>query len=250
MKKTIGIFAHVDSGKTTFSEQILYMTGSIKTFGRTDKKTSSLDTDETERERGITVVSHQAEFEYNNNTYYLTDTPGHNDFFSEAERAVKILDYGILIIGDSVRSDTVKLFKLLYNNNIPCFIFVNKSDMDTFHKDEIFDDIKNKLGEDCFILGEYSDCAEFLAERDESFFEKYIDEGYSESDIRDTLITLIKIRKAFPVMFGSALKNIGIDSFLKKFDELSITEYNNLSDDFEGRVFKIRHDSDEKELFL
>jgi len=128
MKKTIGIFAHVDAGKTTFTEQLLYNTGSIRNLGRVDHKTSSMDTNEIEQNRGITIFADQGIFQYSNDTYYIIDTPGHMDFSAETERSMSALDYAILIISGSsgVQAHTTTLFKLLNSYNIPVFIFINK----------------------------------------------------------------------------------------------------------------------------
>ncbi|MGN1317917.1 MAG: GTP-binding protein, partial [Lachnospirales bacterium] len=130
MNKTIGILAHVDSGKTTFTEQILYKNNVIRTLGRVDYKTSYMDCNFIEKERGITIFSDLADFYYNNSRYFLIDTPGHTDFSSEAERAVSVLDYAILIIDgvSKVQAHSVTLFELLKEYNIPVFIFINKID--------------------------------------------------------------------------------------------------------------------------
>ncbi len=248
MKKTIGIFAHVDTGKTTFCERILYKTGSFGSFGRTDKKTSALDTDETERSRGITVFSHQAEFVYNDNVYYIIDTPGHTDLSPEAERAIGILDYAVLLIDSKVRSYTRTLFRLFEKYNVPCFIFINKTDMEGFDIAKVFESIKNSLSEDCFLLDEnIISLGDFAAERDYDFLEKYLEGNFNESDVIEVLKRLIKERKSFPVMKGSALKNIGIDEFLKNLDMLTYTN-NDSSRNFKGKVFKIRHDTDGRKI--
>ncbi len=135
MKKTIGIFAHVDAGKTTFTEQLLYKTGSIRNLGRVDHKNSSMDTNEIEQNRGITVFADQGVFQFNNDTYYIVDTPGHIDFSAETERSMSMLDYAILIISGSsgVQAHTTTLFKLLKLYHIPTFIFINKTDIDSFN---------------------------------------------------------------------------------------------------------------------
>lgn len=128
MKKTIGILAHVDAGKTTFSEQILYHTKSIRNRGRVDHKNSFLDTHDIEKERGITVFSEQATFQIGSSTYYLIDTPGHIDFSTEMERALSILDYAILLISgvEGIQGHTETIWNLLRKYNIPTFIFINK----------------------------------------------------------------------------------------------------------------------------
>ena len=130
MKKTIGIFAHVDAGKTTFSEQLLYHTKSIKTRGRVDHKEAFLDSHNIERERGITVFSDIGIFKYEDSDYYLIDTPGHIDFSPEMERAMGVLDYAILLISavEGVQGHTETVWQLLRKNNIPTFIFINKSE--------------------------------------------------------------------------------------------------------------------------
>ena len=147
MKKTIGILAHVDAGKTTLSDKLLYITGSVRTMGQVNNKTSNLDTNDIEKERGITIFADQAQFDYNGNTYYFIDTPGHIDFSPEAERSLLALDYAILVISgpDSVQSHTTTLFNLLKRYNIPTFIFVNKADRQDINMDDVIEDIKFKI---------------------------------------------------------------------------------------------------------
>lgn len=250
MKKTIGIFAHVDAGKTTFTEQLLYSTGSIRHLGRVDHKTSSMDTNEIEQNRGITIFSDQGIFQFNNDTYYIIDTPGHMDFSAETERSMSALDYAILIISgsSSVQAHTKTLFNLLNSYNIPTFIFINKTDIDSFNLQVIIDDIKNKLTGDILYLNSLDEIinqctAEFIAERDDTFLESYLQEDYSAKDLLEVVIKCIKNRLCFPLMIGSALKGIGIDDFLEVFSRLSKTEYQEKEDDnFVGKVYKIRHD--------
>lgn len=250
MKKTIGIFAHVDAGKTTFTEQLLYNTGSIRSLGRVDYKTSSMDTDEIEQNRGITIFSGQGTFEYNNDTYYIIDTPGHMDFSAETERSMSALDYAILIISGSsgVQAHTTTLFNLLKLYNIPVFIFINKTDIDSFNLQSVIDDIEGKLTGDILLLNSAEDIinqhtAEFAADRDDAFLESYLKEDYGVRDLSEVVISLIKSRLCFPVMAGSALKGIGTDKFLEVFSMLSKTEYHDKEDSsFSGKVYKIRHD--------
>lgn len=250
MKKTIGIFAHVDAGKTTFTEQLLYNTGSIRNLGRVDHKTSSMDTNEIEQNRGITIFSDQGIFQFNNDTYYIIDTPGHMDFSAETERSMSALDYAILIISGSsgVQAHTTTLFNLLNSYNIPVFIFINKIDIDSFNLEEVIEDIKNKLTSDILYLSSVDNIisqstAEFVAERNDSFLESYLQEDYSDEELLDDLVKLIKERQCFPLMMGSALKGIGIDNFLEVFSKLAKTEYENNEDNsFVGKVYKIRHD--------
>ena len=158
MKKTIGILAHVDSGKTTFSEQVLYHTKSIRSRGRVDHKNSFLDNHEIEKERGITVFSDQAKFQINDTVYYLVDTPGHVDFSSEMERTLSILDYAILLVNgiDKVQGHTETVWNLLRKYNIPTFIFINKIDRVGFNRDEVILDMEKNLSKDiCFLDNDY-----------------------------------------------------------------------------------------------
>ncbi len=250
MKKTIGIFAHVDAGKTTFTEQLLYLTGRLRNLGRVDYKTSSMDTDEIEQKRGITIFADQGVFYYKNDTYYIIDTPGHMDFSAETERAVSALDYAVLLISGSsgVQAHTTTLYRLLKEYSLPMFIFINKSDMESFDLNLILNDIKNKLTGDILYINSVDDImsqetAEFAAERDERFLESYLEEEYTAESIHDIIIDLIKNRLCFPVMSGSALKGTGIDNFLEAFSHLSRTDYEDKENaSFVGKVYKIRHD--------
>ena len=153
MKKTIGIFAHVDGGKTTFSEQLLYHTKSIRTRGRVDHKDAYLDSNKIERDRGITVFSDIGVFKYKDSEYYLIDTPGHVDFSSEMERAISILDYAILIVSSTcgIQGHTETIWNLLRKNNIPTFIFINKIDVIGSDFNRTFEDLKNNLSKDIIV---------------------------------------------------------------------------------------------------
>lgn len=252
MRKTIGIFAHVDAGKTTFSEQLLYYTGSIRSLGRIDYKTSHMDTAEIEQNRGITVFADQAVFHFKGDTYYLIDTPGHVDFSAEAERSILALDYAILLVSGSsgVEGHTRTLFHLLKSYEIPVFIFINKTDMDSFDLQTILNDIESKLVGDILYLNSIDDIlkmdnkvVEFAAERDEKLLEAYLNEDYTVDAIEDALVGLIKRQECFLVMSGSALKGTGIDSFLEVFSYLSPTDYEAVeSSHFLGKAYKIRHD--------
>ncbi|WFA08279.1 TetM/TetW/TetO/TetS family tetracycline resistance ribosomal protection protein [Tissierella sp. Yu-01] len=252
MKKTIGILAHVDAGKTTFSEQLLYNTGSIRNIGRVDHQNSTLDTNGIEKKRGITIFADQGKFTYGEDTYYLIDTPGHMDFSAEMERAISILDYGILLISGAagVQAHTTTLYKLLQTYRIPTFIFVNKSDMDSFNFESIMDDIKTKLTKDTLFISSIDsirnmdeNIVEFIAERNEEFMDMYFKGNYNQKQVEDAVIYLIKEQLCFPVMYGSALKGEGIDNFLKVFSSLTPTDYDIKCDNtFKGQVYKIRHD--------
>lgn len=247
MKKTIGILAHVDAGKTTFSEQVLYHTNAIRNRGRVDHKTSFLDINNIEKERGITIFSDQAIFEINDSTYYLLDTPGHIDFSSEMERTLSILDYAILIISavEGIQGHTETIWNLLRRYNVPTFFFINKIDRTGADLQKIIEEIKGDLTEDICYINKLSDLdeekIEFISERDDILLEKYLNGDYEEEEWILALKTLIKENKIFPCFSGSALQDEGIENFLNIFNELTITNYNEASA-FSGRVYKIKHD--------
>ena len=248
MRKTvIGILAHVDAGKTTLSEAMLYTAGSIRKLGRVDHKDAFLDNFNMERERGITIFSKQAVFSWNDVNITLLDTPGHVDFSTEMERTLQVLDYAILVISgtDGVQSHTKTLWKLLKRYNIPVFIFVNKMDLEGSDKENVLDDIKSKLSSDCmdFSDTESDDFYENAAMCDEEALDIYMDEGKLSSDI---IASLIEERKIFPCIFGSALKMDGIEYFMDKFTEF-IRE-KDYPEEFGARVFKIARDNQSKRL--
>ncbi len=241
MKKTVGIFAHVDAGKTTFSEQILFKTESIRTVGRVDNKNTFLDSHEVEKRRGITIFSDQAEFSLNDNKYYLIDTPGHVDFSSEMERAISILDYAVIIISgiDGIESHTETVYELLEEANIPVFFFINKMDQGHADIDSVMDELKNSL---CKNAVDFSDknFIENISAYDDDLLEKYFEDEYEENLWTTTIKKLIKTRNVMPVYYGSALKNIGIDKFISDFDKYTVTEYK--GDNVSGKVYKIKYD--------
>ncbi len=238
MKKlVIGILAHVDSGKTTLSEAMLHQTGAIRKLGRVDHKDTFLDTDEIERERGITIFSKQAVFSTANTFFTLLDTPGHVDFSSEAERTLSVLDYAILVVSGSekVQSHTVTLFKLLKKYNIPTFIFVNKMDISHYSKDEILSSIQSDLHHSCIDFTQIDE--ESIGMCDEILMNLYLEEGsISQKDISYG----IKRRSIFPVLFGSALKEDGIAPLLSALDSFTLAPFANQA--FGAKVFKISED--------
>lgn len=249
MNKTIGLLAHVDAGKTTLAEQILYHTKSIKTRGRVDHKDAFLDSHSVEKERGITIFQDQAVFYYGDSRYYLIDTPGHIDFSTEMERAISIMDYAVLIISavEGIQGHTETVWQLLRKHEIPTFFFINKIDRTSADLKHIIREIKESLtGEICFLSENflevmYEELIEFIAERDEKTLHYYLSEGFNKEIWINALKKLIKQNKIFPCLSGSALQDIGIEEFLKALDILTETEY--LEDKkFSGRVFKVRHD--------
>ena len=159
MNKTIGILAHVDAGKTTFAEQVLYHTKSIRNRGRVDHKSSFLDSHNIEKERGITVFSDQGIFEYNDSTYYLIDTPGHADFSPEMERAIQVMDYAVVIISgvEGIQGQTEIVFQLLRKHAVPTFFFINKIDRDSANVETVLEEIRLSLTKDvCFITDSFN----------------------------------------------------------------------------------------------
>lgn len=248
MKKTIGVLAHVDAGKTTFSEQVLYHTKSIKTRGRVDHKNSFLDSHDIEKKRGITVFSDQAVFEISDSTYYLIDTPGHIDFSCEMERAIRIIDYAIVIVSavEGVQGHTETVWNLLRKYNVPTFFFINKLDRTGAELERVLQEIKNNLSKEvCFISGldeMDEETIEFIAEKDEFLLEKYLNDEYENNLWVNKLIDLIKENKIYPCFGGSALQDEGIEEFLSGLEKLTSTNYDS-SDEFSGIVNKIRYDS-------
>ena len=261
MKKTIGILAHVDAGKTTFCEQVLYLTKSIRNKGRVDHKNSFLDNHEIEKERGITVFSEQAIFNLNDSTYYLVDTPGHIDFSCEMERAIKVMDYAVIILSgvEGVQGHTKTVWNLLKKNNIPTFIFLNKMDRAGYDKDGILKDVHIELSKDVFFINKEDiditidngncinfneELIEFISEQDEELLEKYLNGEYDRALYKQKLKELIQNRGIFLAFSGSALNNDGIEEFLYAIDELSTTNYDNYeNENFSGVVYKVRYDS-------
>lgn len=250
MKKiVIGILAHVDSGKTTLSEALLYKSGSINKLGRVDHRNSFLDTFSLERKRGITIFSKQAVLKYNETEFTLLDTPGHVDFSAETERTLQVLDYAVLVISaaDGIQSHTLTLWKLLSKYNVPCFIFINKMDLDGADKVRIMSVLKAKLSDSCIDF-EYTDKTEFyenIALCDENLFNQYYESKTLKSD---NIITCIKSRKIFPCLFGSALKLTGVSEFLDYL--YKYTEMPKYGSEFAGKVYKISEDKGQRLTFL
>lgn len=250
MNKTIGVFAHVDAGKTTFSEQILYHTKSIKQRGRVDHKDAFLDSHEIERQRGITVFADQATFTYKGSTYYLIDNPGHVDFSPEMERSVQVMDYAIVILSavEGIEGHTSTIWQLLRKHNIPTFFFINKIDRTGADVNSVLKEIHQDFSADAIHLtGAFheeemtEDLIEFIAERNEEILEHYMEKGYEKDLWLETLKDLIKDNKVFPCTSGSALQDIGVIEFLDTFHHLTETHYSS-DGAFSGRVYKVRHD--------
>lgn len=246
MKKlAVGILAHVDSGKTTLSEALMYLSGNIKKLGRVDHKNAFLDTFTLERERGITIFSKLAVLKYKDIEITLLDTPGHVDFSAETERTLQVLDYAILVVSatDGVQSHTKTLWKLLKKYNVPCFIFVNKTDLTELGSAALLEKLKLDLSDNCVdFTSEGDDFLENIALCDDNLLIKYEENKLTKTDI----ISAVKARKVFPCMFGSALKLEGVESFLDCFySYASIPEY---GDKFGAKVYKISEDKNKTRL--
>ena len=251
MRKTFGIFAHVDGGKTTFSEQLLYHGGVIRKPGRVDQKNTVMDGNEVEKARGITIYADQSWFEYQGDEYYLLDTPGHVDFSAETERAATVLDYAILLVDASfgVAAHTVTLFRMLERFQIPIFIFLNKTDLAHADTGQTMKEIRDRLTRDAVLIEnwpcEKTDLemlTEFVAERDEEIMEDYLEAVPIEKDrLFGALRTLIRERRGVLCMKGSALNDQGISQFFQAFHELTESQYKE-EEPFFGLVYKVRHD--------
>lgn len=296
MKTTIGVLAHVDSGKTTFSEQLLYHAGVLKAPGRVDRGDTLMDSDPLERARGITIFADQSPFTFGENLYYLMDTPGHVDFSAETERAVMALDAAVLLIaaGAGVTAHTVTLWRLLERYGVPTFLFFNKMDLERADSQALLSQVRERLSGDAVLIepgdegllfsdrdtagekcGKYrgkpeekaeeaeegeesgredggadiagqgaGGLAEFICERDETLLEKYLDESVTPQEILSGMRALVRKRKVFPCMCGSALRDQGVLECFRVMDQLlddgRQEERERLA--FRGLVYKIRHD--------
>lgn len=247
MKKiTLGLLAHVDAGKTTLSEGMLYASGQLRKLGRVDKQDTFLDTDNLEKKRGITIFSHTAKMRLTDAEVIMLDTPGHIDFASQTEQVLSVLDYAILLVSasDGVTSYTKMLWNKLVEYRIPTFVFVNKMDTADANKERVLNDLNQKLDANFVNFDEEnSDFSENIATSDEELLDKYLESGNITDEDISSAITQ---RKVFPVYFGSALKMKGIEEFLTGLNKW--TQEPDYSDDFGLRVFKISHDEKDERL--
>lgn len=245
----VGILAHVDSGKTTLSEALLYQSGNINKLGRVDHRDSFLDTFSLERDRGITIFSKQAVLKYKDTEFTLLDTPGHVDFSAETERTLQVLDYAVLVISatDGIQSHTQTLWKLLSKYNVPCFIFINKMDLDNADKERVITELKTKFSDGCVDFGseDKDEFYENIALCDEALLNQYYE---TETVKTDAIINCIKERKIFPCLFGSALKLTGVNAFLDCL--YNYTEMPQYGSAFAGKVYKISEDKGQRLTFL
>lgn len=246
----MGILAHVDAGKTTLSESMLYLSGTVRKLGRVDHKDAFLDTYALERDRGITIFSKQAVFSLGNKKVNLLDTPGHVDFSAEMERTLQVLDYAVLVISgaDGVQGHTETLWKLLKLYDIPTFIFINKMDQQGTDQAALLSELKERLDEGCIAFGkeESTETLEELAMTDEKVLDYFMEH---ESIRKEEICRLIKERRVFPCYFGSALKLKGVQELLYGFERY-MEPYTG-TEEFGAKVFKIsRDDKGERLTFL
>ena len=261
---SLGVLAHVDAGKTTLSEGLLFKCGRIRKIGRVDHKDAYLDTYELERERGITIFSKQAVFSMGDMDVTLLDTPGHVDFSAEMERTLQVLDYAILVINgaDGVQGHTQTLWRLLNQYQISTFLFVNKMDQDGTNRESLLEELKKKLSENCVDFRGELDCCgaeedsdikgtvdkagevhgtdEFLeniAVCEEALMEQFLDTGII---VKKDVARLILERKLFPCFFGSALKMEGVDAFIRGMETYMAAPV--YPSEFGAKVFKIARD--------
>lgn len=242
-KLTLGILAHVDAGKTTLAESILYLRGSIRKIGRVDHGDAFLDNYELERSRGITIFSKQARLILGNREVTLLDTPGHVDFSAEMERTLQVLDAAVLVISgaDGVQGHVETLWKLLKYYQIPVFLFVNKMDQEGTDREKLLSELKKRLDGNCVDFNQeetdYAAFAEEAAMSDEKLLEEYLESGSVD---RKLLKKAIADRKLFPCFFGSALKIQGVEELLKGLETYASTSP--YRKNFSARVYKISRD--------
>lgn len=244
-ENTIGILAHVDAGKTTLTEAVLFKAGAIRRLGRVDKKDSWFDSHELERNRGITIFSKQNPFTLGEKHFTLVDTPGHVDFSAEMERTLGVLDYAILVIDgiSGVQSHTETIWQLLEEYKIPVFVFINKSDREGFDKSAVLSELKSILSEGCADFGEpLSEAqAEDLSMLSEEILDAFLSGKTDENSLKPEIAKAVLKREVFPCIFGSALKGNGVDRLLETIEKFTL--YKEYPDEFSAKVYKILHDS-------
>lgn len=256
-KISVGLLAHVDAGKTTLSEALLYLTGAIRKMGRVDDRDAFLDTYELERERGITIFSKQAVFDLGDKTVTLLDTPGHVDFSAEMERTIQVLDAAILVVSgaDGVQGHTRTVWRLLKRHHVPVFLFINKMDQSGCDPQALMKDLKANLNENCVDFGGWSgekgewdlektqpdEFYQELAVCDEKIMESYFENGVINTDEIDELV---RERKVFPCYFGSALKLKGVEKLMEGITLYGTgVEAGKEGEPFGAKVFKISRDN-------
>lgn len=252
MYKTIGVLAHVDAGKTTFSEQLLFHMDSIKTKGRVDHQDTFLDNHHIERARGITIFSEQGRFTYEGITYNLIDTPGHVDFAPEMERAITIMDAAILVVSavEGIQGHTETVWHLLRKHRVPTYIFINKIDREGADIDRLVADLQKEFSSNLLHVTENRETLmEAVASTDEHLMEAYFESVLTEDAVYACMTEQIAHCEMFCAMSGSALQDIGVLPF---FELIARTTKPYIADSstFEAEVFKIRHDQQHQLTFM
>lgn len=236
-----GIIAHVDAGKTTLSEALLYKAGTLSQLGRVDNGDAFLDPDDLEKKRGITIFSHEANLQYQQLNLTLLDTPGHADFGAQTEQVLSVLDYAILVVSatDGVQGYTRTLWRLLDRYHIPTFIFVNKMDAPGVEQEELLTQLQTELSSGCLVFdGEnIADNYEDIALQDDAVLDSYME---SETLSDEVIRQLIGQRKVFPTYFGAALKLTGVEALMSGLQRWTNERQKN--DNFGARIFKVSHD--------
>lgn len=253
MQKTIGVLAHVDAGKTTLSEQVLYEARAIRHLGRVDHQDAFLDAHPLEKARGITIFSGLAHFDLGDSRIYWLDTPGHVDFSTEMERALWVIDYAVLVVScaEGVQSHTETVWQLLKAYDVPVFLFLNKTDREGADPEAVIRQLRRCLSRDVVDLRAYQTAgqmddalAEAVAERDEPLLEAYLAGDFDADRWTDGLRRQIRTRQCFPVMAGAALDGTGVAGFLRLLDHLTVTDYHRaVSRPMSARCYQIRHDA-------
>ena len=260
VRKTIGILAHVDAGKTTLSEQVLFHARAIRNPGRVDHQDTFLDTHPLERQRGITIFSGQACFDLDGDTIYWLDTPGHVDFSTEMERALSVMDYAVLVIScaEGVQSHTETVWRLLKHYNVPVMIFLNKTDRAGTDQDAVISQMRRRLSSDVIDLrslqqnGDMDEALqETVAERNEQLLDRLFSQGYDRTIWLQALRDQIRQRLCFPVMSGAALSALGVSAFTHLLSTLTATDYDLHADEpVRARCFRVRYEAGTRLCFL
>ena len=242
----LGLVAHVDAGKTTLAEAMLYLSGTLRKLGRVDHRDSFLDTHQLERERGITIFSKEARLRWGDTAMTLLDTPGHMDFSAEMERTLRVLDAAVLVISgsDGVQAHTETLWRLLRRYHVPCFLFITKMDLPDTNEARLMEELRSRLDEGCVDFSTPgTDFDEHVALCSEQAMERYLETGSLEdNDLRQ----MIQKRELFPCFFGAGLRLEGVEALLDCLDRLAPTQEDHGR--FAARVFKIAHDAQGKRL--
>ncbi|MFN2340045.1 MAG: GTP-binding protein [Halanaerobium sp.] len=252
INKVIGVAAHVDAGKTTFSESLMYHSKTIRTQGRVDHQNSHLDTHPLEKKRGITIFTDQAILKYKGDQYFLLDTPGHIDFSPEMERTLKVLDYLIIIVSavEGIEGHTETVWNLAQKENMPVFFFINKCDRKGAGASRVLTELKNNFSQDIFISVEpdaqnlSDELIEFAAARNERLFELYLNEEIKKDIFLEEIKKMIKKRELFLAASGSALNDQGVKEFLGQLALLTDSFYKNQNQQLQALLYKVSHDQD------